>query len=163
MVTRRRAYEPGHRPKLLVVIDDTAECMRALTFAAKRAARTGAGLVTLSIVVPEDAQAWLGVGDIMRAEAEEAAHHRLAEAADQARALTGIDPERVVRTGAKAEQITRLIEEDDDISVLILAAGTDQEGPGPLVSHFFSRSANFPIPISVVPGGLEQADFDALA
>ena len=31
---KRRSYEAGHKPKWLVVIDDTAECDRAVYFAA---------------------------------------------------------------------------------------------------------------------------------
>ena len=34
MPRRRRSYEAGHKPKLLVVVDDTAECDRAVYFAA---------------------------------------------------------------------------------------------------------------------------------
>ena len=34
---RRRTYEAGHRPKFLVVIDETPECDRAVYFAARRA------------------------------------------------------------------------------------------------------------------------------
>ena len=40
---RRRSYEAGHKPKWLVVIDDTEECDRAVYFAARRAARVGDG------------------------------------------------------------------------------------------------------------------------
>lgn len=163
MATRRRSSEPGHRRKLLVVVDDTSECMRAVTYGARRAALTGASLVMASVIVPEEAQAWLGVGDIMQAEAEEAASQRLAEAADVARGITGLEPERVMLTGAKAEQITRLIDQDEDIAVLFLAAGADSDGPGPLVTHFFTRAASFPIPILLVPGALGEDDFNALA
>ena len=40
--TRRRSYEEGHRPKYLIVIDDSEECDRALYFAARRCARISA-------------------------------------------------------------------------------------------------------------------------
>ena len=41
MSRKRRSYEAGHKPKFLVVIDDTEECDRAVYFASQRAARTG--------------------------------------------------------------------------------------------------------------------------
>ena len=64
---RRRSYEAGHKPKWLVVIDDTAECDRAVYFAARRAARVGAGLIMLRVIETHDRnQQWLGVADIMR-------------------------------------------------------------------------------------------------
>ncbi|MEP5983765.1 universal stress protein, partial [Roseibium sp.] len=69
MVAIRKSNEEGHRRKFLVVVDDTPECDRAIVYAAKRAARTG-GVVTLLFVVAHgDFQHWLGVEDIMRAEA----------------------------------------------------------------------------------------------
>ena len=54
----------------------------------------------------------------------------------QARAngVAGITPERVIRDGEKSEQILKLIDEDEDIAILVLAAGTGKEGPGPLVT-----------------------------
>ena len=71
---RRRSYEAGHKPKWLVVIDDTPECDRAVYFAARRAARVGAGVIMLRVIETHDRnQQWLGVADIMKAEAHEAA------------------------------------------------------------------------------------------
>ncbi len=162
---RRRSYEAGHRPKYLVVVDETPEWDRALYYAARRCARNGAALVTLNVIVPErEAQAWLGVEDIMRAEAEAKADAILDKAAARARQIAGIEPERVVREGQKAEAILALIEEDEDISSLILAAGTEAEGPGPLVTALAGKTISaFPIPATIVPGALSDAEIDALA
>jgi nucleotide-binding universal stress UspA family protein len=162
--SRRRCFEAGHRLKFLVVIDETPECERALYFAARRAARTGAGVVTLSVIAPEDFQQLFGVGDIMRAEAEDKATALLDKAAAKARSIAGIEPERVIREGAKADAIVKLIEEDEDIAILVLAAGVGTEGPGPLVASLASKGvAAFPIPVTIVPGSLQDADIDALA
>jgi nucleotide-binding universal stress UspA family protein len=162
--TRRRSYEQGHRPKFLVIADDTPEFDRALYFASRRAARTGAGLVILAVVAPPDQQEWLGVGSLMQAEAEEEARETLEKAAARSRLIAGIEPERVVRSGAKSDEIVSHINEDDDIAILVLAAGTGGEGPGPLVSSLASKgAANFPIPVVIVPGFLDDAEIDALA
>ena len=64
---RRKSYEAGHRPKFLAVVDESAECGRAIRFAARRASRTGAGVVLLSIVAPAEFHQWLGVGEVMLA------------------------------------------------------------------------------------------------
>jgi nucleotide-binding universal stress UspA family protein len=160
----RRSYEAGHRPKFLVVVDETPEADRALYFAARRAGRVGAGLSLLAVLPPPDFQHWLGVGSVMQAEAEAEAGQRLDVAAARARAVAGIEPERVVRTGAKSDEILALIEADEDISLLVLGAGTGTEGPGPLVSHMAGKvSGSFPVPIALVPGGLGDAEIDALA
>jgi nucleotide-binding universal stress UspA family protein len=162
--TRRRSYEAGHRPKFLVVIDETPECERALRFAARRVTRTGAGLILLGIVSPPDNFEWLGVGDAMRAEAEDEAQERLEAAAGTARSAAGVEPEQVVRVGDKDEAILDLINEDEDISFLVLAAGTAKEGPGPLVTSLAGKAAStFPVPVVIVPGSLTDEEIDALA
>jgi nucleotide-binding universal stress UspA family protein len=159
----RRSYEPGHRPKFLVVVDDTAECDRAIYFAARRASRVGADVMMLSIIDTTDFQQWLGVESVMRAEAEEEANKHLDLAAATVRRVAGIEPLRAIREGDKSEQILDLIEEDEDISLLVLAAGTDNEGPGPLVSTLSTTAGTFPIPIAIVPGKLSDAVIDTLA
>lgn len=161
---RRRSFEAGHRPKFLVVVDETPECMRAVHFAARRCARTGASLVMLSVASPPDEFEWLGVGDALRAEAEEEAAEQVEAAAAYARACAGVEPERVVRVGDKAEAIAALIEEDPDVSFLVLAAAAGANGPGPLVASIGSKgSAAFPIPVVIVPGTLADDEIDALA
>ena len=78
MSRRRRSYEAGHRPKLLVVIDETQECDRAVYFASRRAARIGGNVVMLRVNdMQGQSQQWLGVADIMRAEAREEADAEL--------------------------------------------------------------------------------------
>ena len=135
MSLKRRSYEAGHKPKFLVVIDDSPECDRAVYYASRRAARTGASVVMLLVIEPHDRhQQWLGVADIMKAEAHEAADQKLDEFAARANGVAGITPERVIRDGEKSEEILKLIDEDEDIAILVLAAGTGKEGPGPLVA-----------------------------
>jgi nucleotide-binding universal stress UspA family protein len=165
MSAKRKSHEPGHLRKLLVIVDETPECDRAVYYAARRAARTGGRLVLLSAIsIGEVNQQWLGVGDLMLEEAREEAEGRLDHYAARARNLAGIDPERVLRQGVKADEIVKFIDEDEDIAVLVLAAGTGKEGPGPLVSSLAGAGAGaFPIPITIVPGHLKDEDLDALA
>ncbi len=164
MSGKRRSYESGHRPKFMVVVDDTPECARAIHFAARRASRTGASMVLLAAVDPPDNFEWIGVGEAMVAEAEEEVQKLLDEAAKEARSAAGLDPEQVIVVGDKAESIAKLIAEDEDISFLVLAAGTGKEGPGPLVTTIAGKAAStFPIPIVIVPGGLTDEEIDALA
>jgi len=164
MSRKRRSYEAGHRPKLLVVIDDTEECDRAVYFASRRAARIGGEVVMLRVIETHDqSQQWLGVADVMRAEAHEEAEAQLDKYVARARSIAGITPERVVREGDKAEEILRLIDEDEDIFILALAAGIGSEGPGPLVTTIGRTAGDFPIPIAIVPGHLTDDEIDALS
>jgi hypothetical protein len=161
----RKAFEPGHQRNFLVVIDETPECDRAVYYGSRRAARTSSNLVMLGVVpLGESNQQWLGVGELMREEAHEEVQKRLDHYAARAKNLAGIEPERVIREGAKAEEVLKLIDEDEDIAVLVLAAAAGNEGPGPLVSSLAgSGSGTFPIPITIVPGNLTDEELDALA
>ncbi|WP_430513735.1 universal stress protein [Pannonibacter phragmitetus] len=164
MVAIRKSFEEGHRRKFLVVVDDTPECDRAIIYAAKRAARTGGVVTLLFVIAPGDFQHWLGVEDIMRAEAQEEAEKTLARAAGRARAVARTEPELVIREGNKSDEIIKLIESDDDIAILVLAAGMSSEGPGPLVTSIAGKAAgNFPIPVTIVPGNLGDDEIAALA
>ncbi len=164
MSRKRRSYEAGHKPKFLVIIDDTEECDRAVYFASRRVARIGGSVVMLRVIETQDRnQQWLGVADIMRAEAYEAANASLDRFAARANGVAGITPERVIREGDKAQQILNLIDEDEDIAVLVIAAGTGKEGPGPLVSSLGKSAGTFPIPIALVPGHLADEDLDAMS
>jgi nucleotide-binding universal stress UspA family protein len=164
MIRKRRSYEAGHKAKFLVVIDDTPECDRAVYFASRRAARVAVTVVMLRVIETHDhSQQWLGVADIMRAEAHEEANAMLATFAARSNGIAGITPECVIREGDPAQEILRLIEEDEDIAVLVLAAAADSEGPGPLVTNLSKTAGSFPIPIAIVPGQLSDEDLDAMS
>jgi nucleotide-binding universal stress UspA family protein len=164
MAVKRRAYEAGHRPKFLVVIDESPECDRAFYFAIRRAARVGATVLILSVLTPADFSNWFGVGDVMREEAEAQAKATLTRFVDRAEKLAGVQAEQAVREGSKADAVRELIAEDEDIALLVLAASAGSEGPGPLVSLLAGKGiVDFPIPIAIVPGHLSDEDIDALA
>lgn len=161
----RRSFEPGHKRKFLVLVDDTPECGRALRYAARRVQRLeAAALLLLTVHHEDDFPNWLGVGEVMEAEAQATARALLERYTAEAVTIIGAEPEKSIKTGAKAEQILLLIEEDEDIAQLVLAAGTGPEGPGALVGTLAGReAATFPVPIVIVPGGLSDAEIDALA
>jgi nucleotide-binding universal stress UspA family protein len=164
MSKKRRSYEAGHRPKFLVVIDDSTECDRAAYFACRRALRTGASVLMLRVMEMHDRnQQWLGVADIMRAEAHEEALAILDRYAKRVGKATGVTVEQVIREGDKAEQMLALIDEDDDIALLVLAASAGNEGPGPLVANLVKSAGTFPIPVAIVPAHLSNEDLDALS
>ena len=163
MVSKRLSREAGHRRKFLAIIDDTPECERAVAYASKRAKSTGGVLVLLYVIEPGDFQHWLGVEKIMREEANQAAGAALDVYATRVRETIGIEPELVIREGKPAEEIHKLIEEDQDIAILVLAAGAGKEGPGPLVASIAGKGAAFPIPVTVVPQNLSDEDIDSLA
>jgi nucleotide-binding universal stress UspA family protein len=164
MTTQRRSYETGHKPKCLVIVDDTAEWDRAVYYASRWAIRAGGGVVMLRIIETEDQnQQWLGVAEVMRAEAHEEADVALDRAAGRANGIAAITPERVIREGDPAEQIIDVIDNDVDISMLVLAANPGPEGPGPLITMMAKTVGSFPIPVTIVPGDLSDEAIDGLS
>ena len=164
MVTQRRSYETGHKPKCLVIVDDTAEGDRAVHDASRWAVRAGGSVVMLRIVEIENQnQQWLGVADIMRAEALEEANAALDRASGRANGIAAITPERVIREGDPTEQMIDVIEKDVDIVMLVLAANPGPEGPGPIITAMANAVGTFPVPVVIVPGDLSGAQIDALS
>ena len=148
--------------KFLVVVDETPECMNAIRFAARRAYKTGGGLQMLFVIRPEEFQHWIGVGEVMRREAREAAERRFQEVAGPVQENVGIIPEFVIREGEPEEEVLAQVEEDGEIGVLVLGAATEG-GPGPLVTYLVGKLAGrLPVPITVVPGGLSRDEVIAL-
>ena len=165
---KREIYLEGHKRKFLVAVDETPECDRALAFAASRAKRTKGQLALLYVIEPEgEALHWLGVEDMAREEglSKAKAVFRLFGRKLKALGFEDLVPEEIVREGSKAEEITKAIEEDQDIGVLVLGASKDPSGPGPLVTHLAGGklAGSFPVPITMVPGHLTTEEILALA
>lgn len=158
------ASGPGKRRKFLVVVDETPEHRVALRFAARRALHTGGIVSLLTVLRIADAQQWKSVQDLLEEEARAEAERVLHDAAEMVLRLTGQLPELVICHGPPREAILALLQDEPDISILVLAAGTSARGPGPLVSAVARDAAqSYPIPVTIVPGGLSDSEVDALA
>ncbi len=142
--------------KFLVVLDDSRECLNAMRFAAMRAASTGGGVEILSVIHADEFQHWVGVGDVMRAEARERIEAHFEVFAKWMRDRQGVDPNLVIREGDAVPTILSLIREDPSIGVLVLGAGTGKGGPGPLVAALSKASGDLPVPMTIVPGELSK-------
>jgi nucleotide-binding universal stress UspA family protein len=156
---------PHGSRKFLVVADDTPEARTALYFAARRAASTGAHVSILATHEPSDFNHWIGVAETAKREAETAAEALLESMAEDAEAVTGERPELLLREGDRRAVLAQLLEDDPLISMLVLAASPDNEGPGPLVTALARGKGLFAgraVPVTVVPGDMDLAEIDAL-
>jgi nucleotide-binding universal stress UspA family protein len=145
-------------------VDDTLDCGKAVHYASRRAARVGAKVVLLRVIEPLYPEAGLfGVADIIRTEAREDAQQLLDSYVSQAQGAAAILPETEIREGEPVQQILKLIEADEDIAILVLAAGSSNTGPGPLVSDLARTAGTYPIPVVIVPAHLSDAELDALS
>ena len=148
--------------KFLVVLDDTQECLNAIRFAAMRAAHTGGGVTVLSVIPPEEFNHWIGVADVMRAEARERIEVHFDVFAKWMRDKQNVNPDLVIREGQAVDEILSHIREDTEIGVLVLGAGSDKKGPGPLVAQLTRSAGSLPIPITIVPGDLSKERLEAI-
>src|SRR6056297_3420082 len=148
--------------KFLVVLDDSRECLNAMRFAAMRASSTGGGVEILAVIPPDEFQHWIGVGDVMRAEARERIEAHFEVFAKWMRDRQGVDPELVVREGDTVPEILAQIREDDQIGVLVLGASDSKGGPGPIVTQMMKSAGSLPVPITVVPGEMSKDRLESI-
>ena len=148
--------------KFLLILDDSQECLNAMRFAAMRAARTGGGVEVLAVIPPEEFNHWIGVSDIMHSEARERIEVHFEVFAKWMRDRQGIDPELVIREGEPIQEILAQVKDDPEIGVLVLGAGTDKKGPGPLVTQMTKNAGSLPIPMTIVPGDLSKERLEAI-
>jgi len=148
--------------KFLVVLDESRECLNAMRFAAMRAKKSGGGVEVLAIIPPEEFNHWIGIGDIMREEARERIEVHYEVFAKWMRDRQGINPELVIREGEAVTEIMAQVDEHKDIGLLVLGAGSDKKGPGPLITKLMKSVANFPIPITIVPGEMSKERLEAI-
>lgn len=145
-----------------MLVDESKECDRAVTFAARRIHRIGGTLVLMAVIDSEDFGQFIGVGDVMRAEARDEAERMLDMRIARIREIGQIRTETVIREGRPAEAIEQVVAADPGIGVLVLAAGLGDKGPGPLVTHFAAHN-RLHIMVTIVPGAMTDEEIVAVA
>src|SRR6516225_3182420 len=148
----------------LVVVDDSEEMPVALRYAALRARHTGGRVALLYVIEPSDLQHWMAVESLMREERREEAEQLLNKLSQEVLELSGSHPVVYIREGRRRDQLLKMLDEEPSISILVLAAGTGPEGPGPLISYLTGKpAARLRIPITIVPGRLTVEELDAVS
>src|ERR1700751_6258058 len=148
----------------LVVVDESKELQTALHYAARRPAPTGGRLALLYVIEPAELQHWISIENLAREERREEAEQLMQRLCEQIAPIAGTIPIVYIREGHRADQLLALIAEEPTISILVLAAGTGPEGPGPLITYLTGKpAARLRIPITIVPGGLTLEQLDAVS
>ncbi len=142
--------------KFLVVLDNSSECLNAMRFAAMRAANTGGGVEILAVIPPEEFNHWIGVGALMKEEARERIEAHFEVFAKWMKEKHNIDPELVIREGDPVDEILAQVKDDPDVAVLVLGAGSDKSGPGPIISQLIRSASTLPVPMVIVPGEMSK-------
>jgi hypothetical protein len=147
----------------LVVVDETEEMRVALRYAALRAFHTGGKVALLAVAEPPGIQQFAAIEERMEEEAREEAEQLLAKLSGEVKDIAGSMPILYLRSGRPSEELLALIDEEPSISVVVLGAGTGQEGPGPLITALVSHSGKLRVPVTIVPGGLDDEQIAAVA
>ena len=144
---------------ILVIADNSEEMHIALEYACARSKKTGRKIITATFIEPLDVLTTQGVVDIMKNEAREEAEKILHAAATIVQNSTGIIPILHTREGEIIPELKKLIEEEESINVLVLAANTDEnsKNPGPIINALVTREiGTLRIPVMIVPGNFSS-------
>ena len=153
-----------HPRVFLVVVDESEELQTALHYAARRAAHTGGRLALLYVIEPSELQHWISIEKLAHEEQREEAEQLLQRLCEEIAPVAGTMPIVFIREGHRRDELLALIAEEPSISILVLAAGTGPEGPGPLISYLTGKpAARLRIPITIVPGDLTAEQLDAVS
>ena len=149
--------------KFLIILDDTPEMLNAMRYAAIRASKTGGGVEILAIVSPEEFQHFMGVADVMRAEAHEKIEAHFQVFKDRMEKREGVTPTLAIREGEKVDAVLKHLKDNPEIGVVVLGAGTENSGPGLLISALTGRRiGDLRVPITIVPGSMTKEDIIAV-
>lgn len=136
----------------------------ALLYASARARATGGVVALLKVIEPPEFAHFAAIGKRMADENREAAEQTLQRFAAETVKMAGRPPVLYVREGKAEDAVRDLLETEEGISILVLAAGTGSEGPGPLVSALTGKMAGrVRVPVTVVPGSLTRDEILRLA
>ncbi|WP_333591785.1 universal stress protein [Brevundimonas sp.] len=152
--------------KFLVVVDDSPELDAALRYASRRARSTGGRVALLRVIPRGSDEHWSGVREEIEREQREEAEALLARLGEEAAERSGAQPLFLIEEGEAPEAIRKVVGEDPEIKILVLAAGSGARGPGPLVTAVLKQGAAFAgrkLPVTIVPGELTEADIEDLA
>ncbi len=148
----------------LVVVDDSAEMPMALYYATRRARRTGGRVALLHVISRAEGHGLASVEALMRQEARDEAEQLIQKLARTVVDEGGAIPIIHLREGLLRDELLDLVASDPTITVLVLAAGTGPDGPGPLISFLASKAmTKLHIPVTIVPGGLTREQMDTLS
>ena len=148
----------------LVVVDESPEMPVALYYASRRAQRTCGRVALLRVIPREESHGLASVEALMREEAQQEAEQLLQRLAKTVVDEIGALPILYIKEGSPRDELMELVSSDPSISILVLAAGTGPEGPGPLISFLATKGmSKLRIPVTIVPGNLTHEQIDAIS
>jgi len=152
--------------KFLVVVDDSPEFEAALRYAARRARSTGGRVAMLRVLPDSSDEHWAGVRDEIQRQQREEAERLLIRLGEEAAERSGSQPIFLIEGGDPLEAIRKVVAEDAEIKILVLAAAGGGKSAGPLVAAMLKAGSTLggrKLPVTIVPGELTDAEIEDLA
>lgn len=151
--------------KFLVVVDDSPEFETALRYAARRARSTGGRVALLRVIGHGSDAHWSGVRDEIDRQLREEAEALLMRLGEEAADRSGAPPLFLIEEGDPLSALRKVVDDDPDIKILILASGGGARGPGPLISAILKQGSlgGRKLPVTIVPGELSDSEVEDLA
>ena len=144
---------------ILIIADKTDEMNVALEYACARSKKTGRKIIIATFIEPIDVLTTQGITEIMKNEAREEAEKILHSAATIVKDSTGTTPILYTKEGEIINELKKLIEEEENINVLVLAANINEKekNPGPIINALVTKEiSNLRIPVMIVPGNFSK-------
>ena len=144
---------------ILVIADNSPEMETALEYACARSKKTSRKIIITTFIEPLDVLTTQGVTEIMKNEARDEAEKLLQKAASYVKDKTNEMPALTVREGETIPELKKLIDEEKNINVLVLAANSDSNNKdsniiiNSLLSH---EITNMRVPVMIVPGNFSK-------
>ncbi len=162
MAKKKKAV--AERNKFLVFIDDREHSRVALRLACKKAKTNGQRLMLLYVINPHQYNSLFAMGDVMKKERREDVEKLLQSMAEEAHAWCEDVPAIHIREGTPASEIIACIEEDVDISMLILSSTPAASAGGQklLATLTAALDEKLHIPAMIVPAHLTDQQIEAL-
>ena len=152
--------------KFLVVVDDSPEFDAALRYAARRARSTGGRVALLRVIPVSSDEHWSGVREEIQRQQRVEAEALLTRLGQEASERSGAPSIFLIEEGDPKAAIRKVVGEDPEIKILVLASASGGKGPGPLVGAVLKQGAAFSgrkLPVTIVPGELTDAEIEDLA
>ena len=144
---------------ILVIADKSPEMKIALEYACARSKKTGRKIMIATFIEPLDVLTTKGVTEIMKNEAREEAEKLLQKTARVVKDKTGEMPALAIREGDTIAELKKLIEEEININVLVLAAKSDtkDKDSNSIINSLVSQEiTNMRVPVMIVPGNFSK-------
>ena len=145
----------------LAVFDGTDECKSAVRYAARRAQLNNANLLIVATVDTAEFTYWLSVNSKMIDNIEKESKEMLKVLSKEIQSYSNVECSYIIEHGLKLDVVKRLIDEDETISLLVLASNKKDKNPGVLVETI--SGDGYSIPVVVLPGNLNDDSIDKLS